>query len=106
MLFGVFFKGPELFGRKRVCNRQVLVPGWGIVVCRGEGTFRIQHRYTPFFQPKKGNRTRDFMHQMPVYEKDIRAIVNASDYMGIPDFVKEGLAHGSILCFSGLFFNP
>jgi hypothetical protein len=46
------------------------------------------------------------MHQMPVYEKHIRAVIYASDYMGIPDFIKEGLAHGSMLCFQDCSSTP
>ena len=93
----IFLQGPELVGREGVGNRQVLVPGGGIVIGSGEGPVRVEHRNTAVLKAQESYRAGDFMHQVPVDKKHVWSIVDTSYHMGVPDFVEKRLAHGSVM---------
>jgi hypothetical protein len=84
----VLFQGPELVGGKRVLYRQVLVSGWGIMVCCGKCALRMQYPDPPVFQPEEGHGAGNFMYQVAVYKEYFRTVLDPFNDVRIPNFVE------------------
>ena len=83
----------HLLAAQRLGNRFVLVLGGYVMVGGGDDTVRAGQSDTALTQSVEGLRTGHLVNQVTVDIKHLVPTRHFGDYVGVPDFVKEGLGH-------------